>query len=274
MTSVGIVTGVGRGMGKACAVALADSVDTLLLVDINAESAEATAKELSAAGHSVEAFAGDVSSDEDMGRLAERAKAAGTLRSVAHAAGISPTMAAWEQVLKVDLYGTALLTEKLRPQITKDTAFVCFASMAPLLRPGAWPADADAVMDAPLEADLAARLRAVVGADLEDTGTAYSFAKRGVQRFAAREAAWFGQRGARICSVSPGIINTPQGRLEAEQHASMATLVQRTPLAREGEAHELADVVAFLLSDKASFVTGIDVPVDGGIVSALKFASR
>lgn len=274
MSTVGIVTGVGRGMGKACAAALADGVDTLLLVDIDAEAAAATAKELAAAGHQAEAFAGDVSSSADMERLAARSAAAGTLRAVAHAAGISPTMAPWEQVLKVDLYGTALLTEKLRPQVTTGTAFVCFASMAPLLRPGDWPADADAILDAPLEPDLAARLRDAVGDELEDTGTAYSFAKRGVQRFAAREASWFGARGARICSVSPGIIDTPQGRQEAKVHPSMAALVQMTPLAREGEDREVAAVVAFLVSDAASFVTGIDVPVDGGVVSALRFAPR
>lgn len=150
MSTVGIVTGAGRGMGKACAAALAGAVGTLLLVDIDAGTAAATAKELADAGHQAEAFAGDVSSPEDMERLAERAKAAGTLRAVAHAAGISPTMAPWEQVLKVDLYGTALLTDKLRPQVTAGTAFVCFASMAPLLRPGDWPADADAVLDEPV----------------------------------------------------------------------------------------------------------------------------
>ncbi|MCL2585887.1 MAG: SDR family oxidoreductase, partial [Streptosporangiales bacterium] len=117
-------------------------------------------------------------------------------------------------------------------------------------------------------------VRAALGESVEDTGTAYSWAKRGVQRFVAREAAWFGARGARICSVSPGIIDTPQGRQEAKAHASMAQLVQMTPLAREGAAAEVAAVVAFLLSEAASFVTGIDVPVDGGVVSALKTMPR
>lgn len=82
----------------------------------------------------------------------------------------------------------------------------------------------------------------------------------------------FGARGARICSVSPGIIATPQGQREAAVHPSMATLVRRTPLGREGSASEVAEVVAFLLSDAASFVSGIDVPVDGGVVAALRSA--
>jgi NAD(P)-dependent dehydrogenase (short-subunit alcohol dehydrogenase family) len=263
-------------MGKACACALADAVDVLLLVDLDAAAAAGTAKELADAGHraSAEAFTGDVSAAADMERLASRTAAAGTLRAVAHAAGISPTMAPWDQVLTVDLYGTALLVEKLRPLVGAGMAFVCFASMASLLGSRPWPADADAVLDSPLSADLASRLHDVVGSALEDTGTAYSFAKRGVQRLAAREAAWFGTRGARICSVSPGIIDTPQGRQEAGAHPTMAALVQRTPLGREGEAAEVAAVAAFLLSDAASFVTGIDVPVDGGVVAALKFAPR
>jgi NAD(P)-dependent dehydrogenase (short-subunit alcohol dehydrogenase family) len=263
-------------MGKACAAELADAVDVLLLVDVDGPSAAASAKEL--AGHGrrayVEAFTGDVSVAADMERLAARVSSSGTLRAVAHAAGISPTMAPWDQVLTVDLYGTALLVEKLRPQVTDRTAVVCFASMAPLLRPGPWPARADEILDAPLTPSLTARLREEVGAEIEDTGNAYSYAKRGVQRFVAREAAWFGVRGARINSVSPGVIDTPQGRQEAEAHPTMTTLVQMTPLRREGRAEEVAKVAGFLLSDAASFVTGTDVVVDGGVVPALKFASR
>lgn len=288
MTTVGIVTGAGRGMGKACAVLLADSVDALLLADIDGDAVAATAKELSGGHAAVEALRADVSSPGDVAEVAARAAAAGELRSVAHAAGISPTMAAWDRVLTVDLYGTALLIETLRPQVRSGTAVVCFASMAALLRtdkssggpppgPSGGPShgpgqSAEAALDAPLDPALTSRLRAALGPSVEDTGIAYSWAKRGVQRLVAREASWFGQRGARICSVSPGIISTPQGKQEAAAHSSMAALVARTPLGREGEASEVAEVVAFLLSDKASFVSGIDVPVDGGVVAALRSA--
>ena len=270
MTSVGVVTGAGRGMGKACAESLASAVDVLLLVDKDAESAAAAAKALPGA----EPVCADVTSPGDMAALADLVSAAGTLRAVAHVAGISPTMASWDRVLSVDLYGTALLAESLRPLVVRGTAFVCFASMAPLLGSRPWPESADAVLDAPLSPSLSADLRAVVGPSLEETGMAYSYAKRGVHRFVAREAAWFGERGARINSVSPGIINTPQGRQEAEAHPSMAALVARSPLGREGLAGEVASVVSFLLSDSASFVSGIDVLVDGGVVAALKSAPR
>jgi len=178
-------------------------------------------------------------------------------------------MADWRRVLTVDLVGTALLLEALRPLVTDGTAMVCYASMAPLLAGVADPA-ADAALDEPLDPLLLDRLHDALGETLENPGMAYTWAKRGVQRFAQREAVWFGRRGARICSVSPGIIDTPQGRQEAAAHASMEGFVAQTPLGRRGVAEEAAAVTAFLLSDQASFVNGIDLLVDGGLVAALR----
>jgi NAD(P)-dependent dehydrogenase (short-subunit alcohol dehydrogenase family) len=273
ITTVGIATGAGRGMGKACAAALSDMVDVLLLVDLDAESAAGTAKELAGRRAAPEPFAADVSDPAALAGLAARVAELGRLRAVAHAAGISPTMADWRRVITVDLVGTALLVEALRPLVTESTAMVCFASMAPLLA-GVADADADAALDQPLDPRLHDRLSAALGDALQNPGLAYTWAKRGVQRLAQREAAWFGRHGARICSVSPGIIDTPQGRQEADAHASMAALVRLTPLAREGIPEEVAAVTAFLLSDRASFVSGIDVPVDGGLVAAVRTGPR
>jgi NAD(P)-dependent dehydrogenase (short-subunit alcohol dehydrogenase family) len=271
MTTVAIATGAGRGMGKACAVALSAMVDALLVVDLDADAAAATAKELADGQALVEPFAADVADVGALEALATRVAEIGTLRAVAHAAGISPTMADWRRVLTVDLVGTALLVEALRPLVTDGTAIVCYASMAPLLAGLSDPA-ADAALDQPLDPLLLDRLRDALGETLENPGLAYTWAKRGVQRFAQREAVWFGRRGARICSVSPGIIDTPQGRQEATAHASMDGLVAKTPLGRRGVADEAAAVTAFLLSDQASFVNGIDVLVDGGLVAAIRSA--
>ncbi|NUU21566.1 MAG: SDR family oxidoreductase [Streptomycetaceae bacterium] len=269
MTTVGIATGAGRGMGLACARRLTGMVDRLLLVDRDAATVAAAADELKGAGADVEPFVLDVTDRDGLARLAARVAETGTLRAVAHAAGISPTMADWRRILTVDLVGTALLSEVLRPLSGDGTATVHFASMsARFLGPDPNPA-ADAVLDEPLAADFLDRLRDAVGPALEDPGTAYSWAKRGVVRFVRHEAVRVGPLGARVCAVSPGVIDTPQGRQEAAQHASMQAMVARTPLGREGRPGELAAAVAFMLSDDASFLTGVDLLVDGGVCAAL-----
>jgi NAD(P)-dependent dehydrogenase (short-subunit alcohol dehydrogenase family) len=271
--AVGIATGAGRGMGLACAQRLADTVDTLLLVDLDEATVTAAAKELevsAARATHIEPFVLDVTDGDGLARLAGRVSELGTLRSVAHAAGISPTMADWRRIFTVDLVGTALLAETLRPLATAGTAMVCFASMAPILGIKDPDPAVDAALDSPLDDELLDRVHAALGPAVEDTGVAYSWAKRGVQRFVQAESVRLGPVGARICSVSPGIIDTPQGRQEAETHEFMQVLVERTPLGREGRPEELAAAVAFLLSDEASFLTGTDLLVDGGVCAALR----
>lgn len=272
MATVGIATGAGRGMGLACARRMAALVDTLVLVDLDEVSVTAAAQELAASGPGAKAepFVLDVTDRDGLDRLAARVGGLGTLRAVAHAAGISPTMADWRRILTVDLVGTAMLAEVLRPLATTGTAMVCFASMAPLLG-GAGPAPAVAeVLDDPLDEQFLDRLRDALGPAVEDTGMAYAWAKHGVHRFVRREAVRLGAARARICSVSPGIIDTPQGQQEAASHPTMATLVQQTPLGRQGQADEVAAVVAFLLSAEASFVNGTDILIDGGVCAAVR----
>ncbi|WP_371643151.1 SDR family oxidoreductase [Streptomyces mirabilis] len=272
MTTVGIVTGAGRGMGLACARRLADQVDRLLLVDRDEVMVTAAAKDLSATGQGavVEPFVLDITDAAGLAGLAARVGELGTLRAVAHAAGISPPMADWRRIFTVDLVGTALLAQTLRPLATEGTALVCFASMAPLLG-GTDPDPAvDAVLDDPLDERFLDRVHEAVGRGIEDTGIAYAWAKRGVHRFVQREAVRIGPLGARVCSVSPGLIDTPQGRQESAAHPGMELLLRQTPLGRLGRSEDVAAAVAFLLSSEAGFLSGIDLLVDGGVCAAVR----
>jgi NAD(P)-dependent dehydrogenase (short-subunit alcohol dehydrogenase family) len=267
--TVGVVTGAAQGMGQACAVRVLDVVDTVVLVDRNEASLVEAATELADRGATVEPFVLDITDAHGVARLAARVSDIGELRAVAHAAGVSPTMADWQRVLAVDLVGTAMLVEAFWPLAVRGTAVVCFASMAPFLIPGDVDPALDAVLDHPLDEDFLDRMSEALGAAVEDPGLAYAWAKRGVHRLVRREAVRFGQVGARICSVSPGIIDTPMGRQEAAARPTNDLLVQATPLGRQGGPHEVAAATSFLLSDEASFVNGIDLLVDGGVVAAV-----
>ena len=269
MTQVGIVTGAASGIGLACARRLVGTVDVLLLADLHDDAVGQVADELSGPDTRCEAVATDIADAPAVERLAGLASERGTLRAVAHAAGISPTMGDWEQMLVVDLVGTARLVEAVRPLATAGTAVVCVASMAAQLVHDHADPTLDAVLDEPLAPTFLDAYRDVLGEGGQDPGMAYAWAKRGVRRLVQREAVGFGSAGARICSVSPGNIDTPMGRQELERQPGMQALGDLTPLGRSGEADEIAAVIAFLLSDEASFLSGTDVLVDGGACAAV-----
>lgn len=270
--TVGIVTGAARGMGAACSARLAEMVDVLVLVDRDEVLLATQADMLAAEGHraQLEPFVLDLKDAGGIARLADRVSELGPLRAVAHAAGVSPTMADWREILTINLVSTARLVDSCRALAVPGTAVVCFASVAALLALDQGDLSSDAVLDDPLAEDFLEKIRDVVGPEIEDPGMAYTWSKRGVHRLVRREAAAFGQVGARICSVTPGMIDTPMGRQEAEARDTSEMLVNLSPMGREGSADEVAVGAVFLLSDEASFISGIDLPVDGGLVAAIR----
>ena len=176
-------------------------------------------------------------------------------------AGVSPAMAGARTILDVNLAGTARVLDAFDPLIGEGTVVVCLASMAAHLGLGSVPAEALTVLDEPMS-DLVPTLA-------EDPGIAYMYSKIGVMRMVRRLAVPYGRRGARIVSVSPGVIATPMGEMEMAAGNGSLELVSASAIGRPGQPDELAAVIAFVCSDAARFVTGVDLLVDGGAVAAL-----
>ena len=266
-----VVTGAAGGMGRACARRLG-ARGVLLLTDVAAEPLEQTARELRDEGLRLETQLCDVSDEAAVRKLADRTHGLGPLGGIAHTAGISPTMAGWRRILEVDLIGTARLLRAFLPLAQTDSAVVCISSMAGHLA-GAPLADHAPALDDPLREDLIERVAKVIEAAPSDearAGLAYGLAKYGVIRLCQREAPAWGARGARLVSLSPGIIRTPMGQQEFERQPMMAVLVERTPLKRMGTPEEIASAVDFLLSADASFISGCDLLVDGGVTGVMR----
>lgn len=255
--SVAVVTGAAQGMGRACLDRLRGQADRLVAVDLAAPEIEGAV-----------GVACDVADPVAVARLAERVGEAGDFRTLVHAAGISPTMADPRRIFEVDLVGTQLLLDAFTPQVSPGAAAVCFASSSAYLVALAGPdPELDALVDDPGAGGFLDRVAARFG---DDSGLAYAWAKRGVIRAAARAAVAWGARGGRVTSVSPGLIDTPMGRQELAVQPMMQVILDNTPVGRLGRAEEVAALVAYLASDDAAFVSGIDVLIDGGALEGLR----
>jgi NAD(P)-dependent dehydrogenase (short-subunit alcohol dehydrogenase family) len=217
---VAVITGGGGGIGLACARALGAAGHRLLLGDVDAGRLDAAAHALEGEGRSVECVPCDVADPDAVRRLADASAGAGELACLVHTAGLSPAMADGARIFDVNLVGTARLLEAFLPLAGPGAAAVCIASQAGHLAASAATPEIDAVLDEPLRSDFRERL-AGMGPELATAAAAYALSKRGVIRLAARAAPAWGERGARIVSLSPGIIDTGMGRQEYDHQPVM-----------------------------------------------------
>jgi NAD(P)-dependent dehydrogenase (short-subunit alcohol dehydrogenase family) len=255
-----VVIGAASGIGAAIARRLAGSGRRLIVADVDVATTERLVPEF---GNDVGVQRCDISVPDD---VKEVARATDRLGALVVTAGLSPTMAPGRRSYQVNLLGPAHLVRAFEPITQTGSVAVLFASMAGHMVPAV--PEIDAVLDAPLAPSFFDDLVAA-GVDIDDPGSAYALAKRGLLRLVRREAARWGARGARLLSLSPGIVDTPMGRREAANHPTMEVMLSGSPLGRMLQADEVAAVAAFLVSDAASGMTGTDVLVDGGAVSAL-----
>lgn len=261
--SIAVITGGSSGMGLACAQRLG-ARHRLVLADINAAGLEVAADELRAAGCTVTPVQVDITRPDSVAHLAETASALGRLGVLVHAAGLSPTMADGQRIMAVNLVGTALVERAFLPLAGPGTAAVLIASTAG--HTGAAAKRSDPILSTPLAEDFWTQLTD----DIAEPTHAYSLSKRGVILYCEAVTAEWGARGARIVTVSPGMIATPMGEREFAAQPVMQNMLDMTPIRRWGRADEIAATVEFLVSDAASFITGTDIRVDGGVTPLFK----
>lgn len=263
MRETAIITGAAGGMGAAIARAFAEEGRDLILCDLQPGPLEELAKALAGKG-SVDIVAGDVTAADYPARIIA-ALCTRKIGALAHAAGVSPSMADGKRVFDINFTATTRLVETLLPHMAPGGAAILIASNSGqiIARP---------LFDNALKKVIKGGSSLILKLMLRNSRMAYPMSKRAVQLYAKAMSPAFGKVGARIVSVSPGIIDTSMGRLEQKAGPEMDKMIAVTPLGRMGEPNEIASVVAFLVSPAASYITGTDILVDGGTVAGIEAA--
>jgi len=240
----------------------------VLLADLRKENADVAAKVLGEAGFEVSTAVVDVSSRQSVHLLVETATALGSVTGLIHAAGVSPTQASPATILKVDLYGTALVLEEFGNVIAQGGAGVVIASQSGHRLPSLTPEQDKALATTPTDELLA--LPMLQPDQIKDSLHAYQVSKRGNSLRVMAEAVRWGKRGARINTISPGIIITPLAKdeLTGPRGDGYRRMIELCPAGRAGTPDEVGTVGALLMGSEGAFITGSDFLMDGGVTSS------
>ena len=266
MKSVIVVIGAGS-IGQAVARRVSAGRH-VVLADMRDQNAEAAARTLSDAGFEVSTSNVDVSSRPSVRALVDKATAIGDIVGLIHAAGVSPSQASPEMILKVDLYGTALVLEEFGNVIARTGAGVVIASQSGHRLPPLSVEQNRALATTPVEELL--RLPMLQLDQVKDSLHAYQLSKRGNSLRVMAEAVRWGKRGARVNTISPGIIITPLAKdeLSGPRGAGYRRMIELSPAGRAGTPDEVGNVGALLMGADGAFITGSDFLMDGGVTAA------
>ena len=273
MTEVTVITGGAGGMGLATAKVVGRD-RAVVLCDVRQERLDSAAAQLTDLGITATIVNADVTDRQAVDRLFATAAGLGTLASVIHTAGVSPSMGDADYVMKTNAVGTVNVDEAFYRAAGEGAAIVNVASMAAHMLPeeiiptARFPLalqDQDAFL-----AEMASACS--IAPEEARSGLAYAISKSFVRWYSTAQAERFNARGLRIVSVSPGSIDTEMVRLE--ESAGAGAMVADAAVPRWGRADEMADLLAFCASDKAGYLTGADILNDGGVIASMRERAR
>ena len=261
-----ILTGAGQ-IGMAIARRMGHGMK-ILIGDKKPENAQTIAKIMKDAGFDTEAMEMDLSSRESIKKLIAKAQEYGDIAMLVNAAGVSPSQAPVEAILKVDLYGTAVLLEEVGKVIKEGGVGVTISSQSGHRLPALTPEEDELLASTPTEELL--DLAVLQPENIRDTLHAYQLAKRCNEKRVMAESVKWGEKGARINSISPGIIVTPLAidEFNGPRGDFYKNMFAKCPAGRPGTADEVANVAELLMSEKGAFITGADFLIDGGATAS------
>lgn len=259
-----VITGGTGGIGQVCVRAFKNQ--PIILTDFDQKSVDKTVAQFSKEGFNIRGIACDITDSKDIEKLTQFVGESGSFKALIHTAGVSGTVKDLKKVYTVDLVATELLINAFYKLVEKDSVAILLSSMMAYTIPGNKNyGEALANPQAPQSFNLVSQFVS------NNSDTMYNFVKRGVQLLIHKYADQWGKKGARIVSVSPGVIETPMALKAAEEHTErMEMIKQATPLGRNGQPEDVADVIHYLASDAARFITSSDILVDGGVIHNLK----
>lgn len=259
MKKIHIITGGSSGIGLESAKEFKDGI--VLITGRSEDKLIKAEKELKEAGIEVVYKTSDISDKNSISELFEYGKSLGKIKTVVNSAGVSGVGVDAKLTFAIDLIGTENLIEETLKHTEEGTVLILVASMMGHMVPS--DPKYDTYLENPSkEGSIDALLEIVQN----NSDIAYNFSKKGTQMLAKKYASEFGKKGGRILSLSPGIIMTPMAEKAAAAHPEqMNYMKSMTPVGRNGRPEDIASTVAFLADDKASFITGTDILVDGGL---------